>query len=328
MQVSIRKLKWSQTSFYFEKNMRGFFLLFLLFSSLFLTASIFAINQVKGQSQDTYSLQLQGFVWNHPTLNALVIPADNESWWNPNYLKTVLRAIGQWDDAITAFASNNSNFSYLSSLSIQPTVSNISQPGFDIYINWTDSALSNSSDVSGLTQIYSSYRKTIINSTITLATQTKHGGLLNEVDMQNVALHELGHSLGLGHANYTGDLMYSTYTTRNSAKAVSSLDVYGVATLFAWELNETNFYPINDWLDVNSVILPSEIAYQGLPVLPENASPQTFANNSVVQFLVIMFETLIHTDILAIVLVIALILAIIVLISKKQKQSRSSIVTH
>jgi hypothetical protein len=306
--------------------MRVFFLLFLLFSSLFLTASIFEVNQVKGQSQDTYSLQLQGFVWNHPTLNALVIPADNESWWNPNYLKTALRAIGQWDDAITAFTSNNSNFSYLSSLSIQPIVSNMSQPGFDIYINWTDSALSNSSDVSGLTQIYPSYRKTIINSTITLATQTNHGDLLDEVDMQNVALHELGHSLGLSHANYTGDLMYSTYSIGSSAKAVSSLDVYGVATLFAWEIDATEFYPVNNWLDVNSVILPSEIAYQGLPVLPENASPQSFANNSAVQFLVIMFETLIHTDILAIVLVIALILAIIVLISKRQKQSRSSIV--
>jgi hypothetical protein len=305
--------------------MRLFFLLFLLFSSLFLTAGSFEVNQVKGQSQDTYSLQLQGFVWNHPTLNALVIPADNESWWNPNYLKTALRAIGQWDDAITAFASNNSNFSYLSSLSIQPTVSNMSQPGFDIYINWTDSALSNSSDVSGLTQIYPSYRKTIINSTITLATQTNHGDLLDEVDMQNVALHELGHSLGLSHANYTGDLMYSTYSIGSPAKAVSSLDVYGVVTLFAWEIDATEFYPVNNWLDVNSVILPSEIAYQGLPVLPENASPQSFANNSAVQFLVIMFETLIHTDILAIVLVIALILAIIVLISKRKKQSRSSI---
>jgi hypothetical protein len=298
--------------------MRLFFLLFLLFSSLFLTAGTFKVNQVKGQSQDTYSLQLQGFVWNHPTLNALVISADNESWWNPNYIKTALRAIGQWDDAITAFASNNSNFSYLSSLSVQPTVSNMSQPGFDIYINWTDSALSNSSDVSGLTQIYPSYKMVIINSTITLATHTNHGDLLDEVDMQNVALHELGHSLGLSHANYTGDLMYSTYSIGSSAKAVSSLDVYGVATLFAWEIDATGFYPVNDWLDVNSVILPSEITYQGLPVLPENASPQTFANNSVFQFLVIMFETLVHTDILAIVLVIALILAIIVLISKRQ----------
>jgi hypothetical protein len=299
--------------------MRIFFLLLLLFSSLFLTASIFAVSHVQGQSQDTYSLQLQGFVWNHSTLNALVVTADNESWWNPSYLNTTLRAIGQWDDAIAAFASNYSDFSYLYSLRIQPTVSNITRPGFDIYINWTDSALSNSSDVSGLTQLYPSYRKTIINSTTTLAVQTNHGNSLNEEDLQNVALHELGHVLGVGHSNYTGDLMYSTYSIGSSAKAVSSLDVYGVATLFVWELNSTGFYPVSDWLDVNSVILPSEIAYQGLPVSPENASPQSLANNSAIQFLILMFAVLIHPEILAIVIVVALIIVIITLIPKKKK---------
>jgi hypothetical protein len=305
--------------------MRIYFLFFLLFSSLFLTAGIFAVNPVRGQNQDNYSLQLQGFVWNHSTLNALIVTADNESWWNPSYLNNTLRAIGQWDDAIAAFASNYSDFSYLSNLNIQPTVSNTTQLGFDIYINWTDSALSNSSDISGLTQLYPNYASIIINSKTIFATQTNHGDSLNDVDMQNVALHELGHCLGLGHSNYTGDLMYSTYSIGSSAKSVSSLDVYGVATLFAWELNETDFYPVSDWLDVNSVILPSEIAYQGLPISPENASPQSLANNSAVEFLVLMFEILIHPEILAIVLVFALIIVIIVLIPKKTKATKESV---
>jgi len=43
---------------------------------------------VKGQSQDKYSLQLQGFVWSRSTLNALVVTADNESWWEPAFLNT------------------------------------------------------------------------------------------------------------------------------------------------------------------------------------------------------------------------------------------------
>lgn len=303
--------------------MRIFFLMFLLFSSLFLTAGTFAITQGQGQSQDTYSLQLQGFVWNHSTLNALVITSDNESWWNPSYINTALRAIGQWDDAIATFASNHSDFSYLSGVKIMPTVSNITQPGFDIYVNWTDSAISNSSDISGLTQLYPTYRRTIINSTTILATKTNHGGLLGEVDMQNVALHELGHNFGLEHSNYTGDLMYSIYSLGSSAKAVSSLDVYGVATLFAWELNSTYFYPINDWLNVNSVILPSDVTYSELPVSPQNASPQSLANNSAVQFLIIMFETIIHTDIIAIILVIALIFAVVALIPKRRQQRSS-----
>ena len=44
--------------------MRKFFLLFLLFSSLFLTAGISAISQVQGQNQNNYSLQIQGVAWN------------------------------------------------------------------------------------------------------------------------------------------------------------------------------------------------------------------------------------------------------------------------
>jgi hypothetical protein len=302
------------------------FLMFWLVSSLLLAACFGSIDGVQAQSQDKYSLSLQGFVWDRTTLTALVVTADNESWWNPNYLNTTLRAIGQWNDAFAAFAANYSDFSYLSTLTIQPTVSNTLQQGFDLYVNWTDSSLSNMTDEVGLSQIFPNYRSTIINSTIILTTHNNHGSPLNEVDMQNVALHELGHSLGLGHSNYTGDLMYPMLSLGSSPKAVSSLDVYGVATLFAWELDATDFYPVSDWLDVNSVILPTEIIYQGLAVSPENASPQNLANNSSVQFLILMFEILIHPEFLAIILVVALIIVIIAVIPKKMKVSKQTTV--
>jgi len=296
------------------------FLLFLWISSLVLAACFVSNNGVQGQSSDKYSLQLQGFVWNRSTLNALVVKADNESWWNTDYLNTTLRAIGQWNDAIAAFALNYSDFSYLSSLRIQPTVSNESQLGFDIYIHWTESPLSNTTDEVGLSKIFPNYQGTIRNCTVNLAVHTNHGDALNDGDMQNIALHELGHSLGLGHSNYTGDLMYSLYTMGSSAEGISSLDVYGVATIFAWELNTTNFYPISGWLKENSVILPATIAYQGLPVSPENARPQTFTNNSVFQTLIFMFELLIHPEIFAIILAVAVIFVIIALIPGRKKR--------
>ena len=295
------------------------FLLFLWISSLVLAACFISNSVVQAQSSDKYSLQLQGFVWSRSTLNALVVAADNESWWNTNYLNITLRAIGQWNDAITAFALNYSDFAYLSSLRIQPTVSNESQPGFDIYVSWIESPLSNTTDEVGLSKIYPNYQSTIINCTVSLAVHTNHGAALNEGDMQNIALHELGHSLGLGHSNYTGDLMYSLYTMGSSAEGISSLDVYGVATIFASELNTTNFYPISGRLKENFVILPTTIAYQDLPVSPENARPETLADNSVVQTLIFMFELLIHPEIFAIVLAVAVIFVIIALIPKRKK---------
>jgi predicted Zn-dependent protease len=300
--------------------MRRYFLLFLLFSSLFLTASISAISQVQGQNQNSYSLQIQGLTWNRTTLNILLVTPNNESWWNPIYVNSTLRAIGQWNDAISYFASNYSDFAYLSNLKFEPTVSNETKPGFDIYLNWTESTLANTADEIGLTST-TDLNDAIINCTINLATHTSHGNSLADGDEQNIALHELGHSLGLGHSNYTGDVMYPAYTLEGPAKYISTLDVYGVATIFAWMTKPSTFYPVFEWLQGNPVILPSNIPYKYLPVSPQNALPQTLANNPVVETLVLMVEILIHPEILAIVLLFIIVLIIIVLIPSKRKKT-------
>jgi hypothetical protein len=249
------------------------------------------------QSQDTYSLQLQGFAWNHSTLSALVTTSENESWWNPTYLNDTLRAIGQWNDALAAFASNYSDFSYLSNVNIRYTVTTQIQPNYDIYINWTETSLSNSSDEVGLAKTYVNGLDTITNCTISLAVQTNHKIALSDTDMQNIAMHELGHGLGLGHSNYTGDLMYSLYSLGGSPEGISTLDVYGVSTLFAWLLNTSSFQPIDGWLKANSVSLPSQISYQNLPVSPQNMPPQTLADNPVLQFFASMFGIFSHPEI-------------------------------
>ena len=304
--------------------MRRFFLLFLLISSLFLAAGIFRTSQVQGQNQDQYSLQLQGFAWKRTTLNILLVTPYNESWWNPLYINSTLRAIGQWNDAIADFALNHSDFAYLSSLRIESTVLNGTQSGFDMYVTWIESPLSNVSDEVGLSKTFTDQKNTIINCTITLSAQTNHGDALSDGDAQNIALHELGHGLGLGHCNYTNDLMYPMYTLRGSAEAVSTLDVYGVATVFAWMLNPSDFYPVSGWLKENSVILPLDVAYQYLPVSPQNARPQTPLDNPVVQVLVFMFELLLHPEILAIVLAVIMVMIIIELIPRRRKRGDKS----
>ncbi len=296
--------------------MRGF-LLFLWIASLVLASSLVSVSSVQGQDQDKYSLQLQGFVWSHTTLNALVVKSDNDSWWEPTFLNTSLLAIGQWNEAIAGFASNYSDFSDLSSLKIQPTTSSTWQPGYDIYINWNESPFSNTTDQVGLSQISANYQNIITNCTVKLAAHTHHGDTLNEVDMQNIALHELGHSLGLGHSNYTGDLMYAIYSMGSPTQQVSTLDVYGVATVFASETNTSIFYPVNSL--ASQVILPESITYNFLPVSQKNAPPQTLANNSVVQFLVLMFEILIHPEIYPLTILFIVIIVIIAIFPRRRK---------
>jgi predicted Zn-dependent protease len=221
----------------------------------------------EAQAQTQYSINLQGLTWNHSTISVLVVPQDNASWWMPSYLNATLRAISEWDNAIVYFASNYSNFAYLSNLRMIPTISHAMNSGFDVYISWIETPLNTSSNELGDTQNVYEQPYTIIKSTITLAAEDSQGYVLNEFDMQNVALHELGHCLGLGHTSYSGDVMYPDYTPKQTVEALSTLDLYGVSTVFQWMSRSSQFNP------VSSVTLLSNIPYQYLPISNENLPP-------------------------------------------------------
>ncbi len=295
------------------------YLMFLLVASVFLVG-VFASDLLVASGQNVYSLQLQGFAWNHSTLSALIITPDNASWWNPVYVNSTVRAMGQWNDGLEHFAANYSAYGYLAGVGLSWQFSNVSLPGYDVYVNWTQASLSSSADEIGLTKTFISRQSVILNCSISLAVQTGFGSTLDEVDMQNVALHELGHTFGLGHSNYTGDLMYSVYTLGSSPEDVSTLDAYGVATAFAWMLNSSDFFPISGWLTENEVSLPSAITYSNLPVSPANAPPQTFIDNPVVQFFVMVFGFLLLPEIGIPLLIVIIVFVVVALIPSKRRR--------
>ena len=286
---------------------------------MFIAAGMSATSQVHGENQNIYSMPLENVTWKFSTLSILLVTPNNEPWWNPAYVNDTVRAIGQWNEAIQYFAADDSAFSYLSGLKYVPTVSNASEPGFDIYLNWTEGPNGSGSDDLGLT-LLTSQANVVTNCSMLLSTHSLHDVSLNDGDMQNVALHELGHGLGLGESyNLTSDPMYISYSLENPPRLVTTLDVYAVSTVFAWMQPSVVFNPVDQWLPSSPVILPSNIPYEGLPVSSQYADPQSLANNPVVETLVLVYELLIHPDILAAVIVFVLVLAIIAVYPTKKK---------
>ncbi|MGQ9719675.1 MAG: matrixin family metalloprotease [Nitrososphaerales archaeon] len=222
------------------------------------------------EAQTEPSINLQGLTWNHSIITVLVVPQSHQPWWDTSYLNASLRAINLWNNAILNFSSYSSQFYYLSQIRMISSVSQALEPGFDIYITWQEEY--EGTNTLGTSQAVYELPCTIINNTISLWAKTK-GYVLNEVDMQNVAIHELGHALGLGHSDYSGDIMYPEYTPRGDVRALSTLDLYGVSIVFEWLSHYPE--PPNKCPSELSVILPQDIQYEYLPISYADLPPQS-----------------------------------------------------
>jgi predicted Zn-dependent protease len=64
------------------------------------------------------------------------------------------------------------------------------------------------------------------------------GNSLGSNKLQQISMHELGHALGLGHANFNGDLMSPVLNTE--AKVISKCDVSGVLQANQWKFESNN----------------------------------------------------------------------------------------
>ncbi len=246
---------------------------------LCLACSTFAA-LAEAETTPSYELDLEGPTWDHPTITMLVLPLYDQTWWNPSYLNASLRAINQWNDAFTYFASNYSAFSYLSGIKLEPTVSNFSSPGYDVYVSWVEQFGNETCDA-GLTQTQYDSAGVVTGASTNCSAYDCYGNILNEVDMQNVLLHELGHVVGLGHSNSSDDTMFYAYTLGSPVRELSTLDTFGVATVFRWMANSPIYTADNQGPPISSVTLPSSIDYRFIPISAENAPPESTINQLV-----------------------------------------------
>lgn len=237
------------------------------------------------KAQQNHTIETRGQTWPYPTIRVGIITQENQSWWKPEYLDSALNGIAMWNDAIQEFSLKYSEFDNLSKLSLAPTITNEPVSDFDIYMSWiTECELE---ATIGQTKLLINGSCSVINSTVCLAAKSPSGHIMTEVDMQNIVVHELGHNFGLGHCNYSEDVMYEVVQYRNTVKPLSTLNLYAVSQSFGWMQYSTQFNQSSSCPEISALTLPSTISYELLEIAKENTpmiNPQSFSEQLIELF--------------------------------------------
>ncbi len=177
-----------------------------------------------------------GASWNHDPVTVYV---SMQKGVDPLYADEVQTALDDWSDALK-FETDSPNFNF------EVLITPVSKRNpADISINLKQ----NTGAVLGSTSLSSS-GENLIYTKITMATQNAMGKPLDKADFRNILRHELGHALGLGHANDNGvgdkDLMYPYYDFITVGYDVfpSTLDINSLVNIYGNDGFGGTNYPI------------------------------------------------------------------------------------
>ncbi len=196
-----------------------------------------------------YTIKTLNGTWDHTTITVRI---ENGSLLTPEYRGAINRAIDQWNSAIAWFAGEYSDYSYLSKVKLELTDSEDA----DVKILLTDRLTRR---IGGETD--ASFKDgTNIFKNITVYLNI--GPRYTDQVVYAVALHELGHALGLAHTNIPQDIMYPLLKQWGLRKpAISTLDLYAIAQVFGWLPSDSP----DDYTVPKEVSLPRGIEYKFAP---------------------------------------------------------------
>jgi hypothetical protein len=167
----------------------------------------------------------------------------------------------------------------------------------------------------GETTVESLRNGTVKYANITISAKSQAVDLTRQ-DYRDTTTHELGHALGLGHSNYTDDLMYPYQDIISSEYAISTLDLYGVALLFRWANQSTiseSYFEVPP-----STALPAGISYSYAPV--QNPAPTTALDNPIVRYLQVLFYNPLTLVLMVLLILVCVLLGVTIWRRKRWKK--------
>ena len=221
-------------------------ILSLLFAIIFAGSILLQATFVRAVTY-SYSIELEEFRWNKFPLKVFV---NMNQWSIYDYAIAVHEALGDWLKSIWNYTHTYTNTTL--QINYLFYVKNVnSSSNYDIIVSFAPNELSQNPNTVGLT----TYRweiKTHIPQSPIMINITTYSATADHLFVKNVAMHELGHALGLGHTSSASttngpELMYPTSSMKQIVYP-STLDVYGLTMLY-----EDNFGL--------TIQLPSKIPY-------------------------------------------------------------------
>jgi len=211
--------------------MHKLFIVFLV-CMVGLTASSIESDALPVFAASPYSILLEDFRWNTPQIRVLV---DMNQWSTPDYAVAVHEAVNTWLSSISEYEDKYFDKA-LEDIDFALYISNVNATGeYDIYVSFAAYEIPPGSNIIGLTTSKWDEGSHEPESPI-IINITTYSAIASPTFVRNVAMHELGHALGLGHTTsmYTAngpELMWNWSSTHQPVYP-STLDVHGLVQLY------------------------------------------------------------------------------------------------
>jgi predicted Zn-dependent protease len=202
----------------------------------------FAIAQ-SSQLQSSDSIALEEFRWTKLPVKVLV---DMNQWTQQEYAVAVREALDSWIKSIWNY-TNTYNDTSLATVNYLFYLNDVnSTTDYDVLISFAPDKIPPGPNTVGLTT-YSwdlTTHQPVPPITINITT---YSGTATTLFVKNIAMHEFGHALGLGHAlpqnTLNGpELMYFS-SSKNQVVYPSTLDVYGLTKVYNGSYGQTVYLP-------------------------------------------------------------------------------------
>ena len=261
----------------------------------------------------------EGGTWADPTITTIIVPSSSAAWFMSSYTFDVSRAISRWTLSIAAYTDSYGS-NYLRKLNFVTCISGINESlcgSPDIQVKFIQSF---GPQLAGLGVTSLKIQSSGVFSaptTTTLATyDPTNTTQLTDTDMINIASHEFGHALGLGHATVsrtddgTFELMFLSYqqavgNLANSFEAPSTLDFYALSYIYDWLASSPTLNGPGHPMTVLS--LPPDFAYSSVYPYVEQIQAQQGALSR--KNLEIAVLAIVAAFLLVLVLVLGILLA-------------------